>query len=198
MFGADGELTGPVAKNLSESERAGLRAAVGAEPGDCAFFAAGTRADALALLGAARLEIGQRVGLIDESAVVVLLGGRRPDVRGDRGRRRQPGWTAIHHPFTSPHDDWADTFAQDPGRGAGLGLRHRLQRQRDRRRLDPYPPRRDAVRVFAVLGISQDEAQSKFGFLLEAFKYGPPPHGGIAFGWDRICMLLAGRRRCAR
>jgi aspartyl-tRNA synthetase len=194
LFGPDGELGGPVAKNLSDEERAGLMAAVGASPGDCAFFAAGPRTDALALLGSTRVEVGRRGGLIDDTLPpaeqrwafcwVVDAPMFEPDGEG--------GWTAVHHPFTGPTADYAADFQDRPGEalahaydivcngneiGGGSIRIHRAEMQQ---------------RVFDVLGISPDEAQAKFGFLLEAFQYGPPPHGGIAFGWDRTCMLLAG------
>jgi len=199
LVGEDGTLSGPVAKNLSEAEREGLAKAAGAEPGDCVFFAAGARTDARALLGAARLEIGRRCGLIDESAWSFVWVVDAPmfeeaeaarshgDVAVGGGR-----WTAVHHAFTSPNAEWADRFEEDPGNalayaydivcngneiGGGSIRIHRADMQE---------------RVFGVMGIAPEEAREKFGFLLEAFKYGPPPHGGIAFGWDRICMLLAG------
>ncbi|GGL45035.1 aspartate--tRNA ligase [Planomonospora parontospora] len=193
LVGEDGTLGGPVAKNLSETETAGLAAEVGAKPGDAVFFAAGKPADSRDLLGAARLEIGRRCGLIDESAWNFLWVVDAPmfePVYDDVGR--QSGWTAVHHPFTGPKPEWADTFQDNPGEalayaydmvcngmeiGGGSIRIHRAEMQQ---------------RVFDVLGISKEEAESKFGFLLEAFKYGPPPHGGIAYGWDRICMLLAG------
>jgi aspartyl-tRNA synthetase len=183
-----GELGGPVAKNLSDEERAGLQEAVGANEGDCAFFAAGHRAESLALLGATRLEVARRVGLIDESAWSFLWVVDAPMFE----ETEDGGWTAVHHPFTSPNRDWADRFEKAPGEalayaydivcngneiGGGSIRIHRREMQQ---------------RVFDVIGLSPDEAQEKFGFLLEAFNYGPPPHGGIAFGWDRICMLLAG------
>jgi len=191
-FDESGELTGPVAKNLTDQEREGLMAAVGAKPGDCAFFAAGKRSEALGLLGAARLEIGNRCALIDHSQwsfVWVIDAPMFEAITDDDGN---DGWTAVHHPFTAPNADWADTFTQQPGAalawaydivcngneiGGGSIRIHQGQMQAD---------------VFNVLGITSEEAESKFGFLLEAFKYGPPPHGGIALGWDRICMLLAG------
>jgi aspartyl-tRNA synthetase len=196
LIGADGTLSGPVAKNLSEAEREGLAKAVGAAPGDCVFFAAGQRASSRALLGAVRLEIGTRCGLIDHDAwsfVWVVdaplfeLVSDTDDVAVGSGR-----WTAVHHPFTAPNDEWAESFDSDPENalacaydivcngneiGGGSIRIHRSDMQQ---------------RVFEVLGISEEQARDKFGFLLEAFKYGPPPHGGIAFGWDRICMLLTG------
>jgi aspartyl-tRNA synthetase len=196
-IGADGELGGPVAKNLSDAERAGLAAHTGAEPGDCVFFAAGPVKSSRALLGAARLEIGRRGGLIDEDAWSFLWVVDAPlfepadeataagDVAVGSGH-----WTAVHHAFTAPQD--VDTFDQDPGNalawaydivcngneiGGGSIRIHRSDIQK---------------RVFAVMGLPEDEAQEKFGFLLDAFQYGAPPHGGIAFGWDRIVALLAG------
>ncbi|MFC7387823.1 aspartate--tRNA ligase [Sphaerisporangium rhizosphaerae] len=190
---AGGELGGPVAKNLSDGERAGLAEAVGASEGDAVFFAAGPRSPSRDLLGAARLEIGRRCGLIDESLWSFLWVVDAPmfePVVDEVGR--QTGWTAVHHPFTGPKPEFADTFHERPGEalayaydmvcngmeiGGGSIRIHRAEMQQ---------------RVFEVLGISKEEAESKFGFLLEAFKYGPPPHGGIAYGWDRICMLLAG------
>jgi aspartyl-tRNA synthetase len=199
LIGDDGELGGPVAKNLSDAERAGLAAHVGARPGDCVFFAAGPVKSSRALLGAARLEIGRRVGLIDEAqwsfvwivdaplfepASEAVAAG---DVAVGAG-----AWTAVHHAFTSPKPESLDTFDTDPGNalayaydivcngneiGGGSIRIHRRDVQE---------------RVFKVMGLDAAEAQEKFGFLLDAFSYGAPPHGGIAFGWDRICALLSG------
>ncbi|GII95318.1 aspartate--tRNA ligase [Sinosporangium siamense] len=189
----DGELGGPVAKNLSEAERAGLAARVGASPGDAVFFAAGAKIASRDLLGAARLEIGRRCGLIDESQWAFLWIVDAPMFEpaiNEKGE--QVGWTVVHHPFTGPKPEWADNFQDHPEEalayaydmvcngmeiGGGSIRIHRAEMQQ---------------RVFEVLGIEKEEAESKFGFLLEAFKYGPPPHGGIAYGWDRVCMLLTG------
>jgi len=188
LVGEDGALGGPVAKNLSETEASGLAAKVGAKHGDAIFFAAGAASASRDLLGAARLEIGRRCGLIDESAWNFLWIVDAPMFEEDG----EGGWTAVHHPFTGPKPEWAGTFQDHPGEalayaydmvcngmeiGGGSIRIHRAEMQQ---------------RVFDVLGISKEDAESKFGFLLEAFKYGPPPHGGIAYGWDRICMLLAG------
>ncbi len=188
----DGTLGGPVAKNLSEAEVAGLVAAVGANPGDCVFFGAGKASDARALLGAARLEIAKRLGLIDEaewSFLWVIDAPMFEEIDNEDGSK---GWTAVHHPFTSPNADWLDRFEEAPDQalayaydivcngnevGGGSIRIHQASVQE---------------RVFALLGMSEDEAREKFGFLLDAFAYGPPPHGGIAIGWDRACMLLAG------
>ncbi len=194
---ADGTLGGPVAKNISEDERAGLAAAVGAEPGDAVFFGAGTRRSTQELLGAARLEIGRRGGLIDEDAwsfvwvVDAPLFERTDETDDVTVGGAGSTWTAVHHAFTSPKPECLDTFDTDPGSalayaydivcngneiGGGSIRIHRADVQE---------------RVFAVMGLTPEDAQTKFGFLLEAFSFGAPPHGGIAFGWDRIVMLLA-------
>ena len=199
LVGADGELGGPVAKNLSETERAGIAAHVGAAPGDAVFFAAGPAKTSRALLGAARLEIGRRGGLVDESAwkFVWVVDAPLFEPAGEATAAGDVAvgsgaWTAVHHAFTSPKPESLDTFDTDPGNalayaydivcngneiGGGSIRIHREDVQK---------------RVFAVMGLEEEEAQEKFGFLLDAFKYGAPPHGGIAFGWDRICALLAG------
>jgi aspartyl-tRNA synthetase len=189
-----GEPRGPVAKNLSPSHLAGLADTVGAKPGDAIFFAASAnRREALELLGAARQEVARRVGLVDESAWTFCWVVDAPMFEAAHDESgTQVGWAAVHHPFTSPKGEWEDRFESAPERalayaydivcngneiGGGSVRIHRADVQR---------------RVFDLLGITPAEAEEKFGFLLEAFKYGPPPHGGIAFGWDRICMLLAG------
>jgi aspartyl-tRNA synthetase len=195
----DGELGGPVAKNLSDAERTGLAAHVGASPGDCVFFAAGAAKSSRALLGAARLEIGRRGGLIDESAWSFVWVVDAPlfepaddataagDVAVGSG-----AWTAVHHAFTSPKTESLDTFDTDPG--AALAYAYDIVCNGNEIGGGSIRIHREDVqkRVFAVMGLSEAEAQEKFGFLLQAFKYGAPPHGGIAFGWDRICALLAG------
>ena len=193
----DGELTGPVSKNISEEEKAGLAAHVGARPGDCVFFAAGPAKQSRSLLGAARLEIGRRGGLIDEDAWAFTWIVDAPlfepadeataagDVAVGSG-----AWTAVHHAFTSPQD--LDTFDSEPG--AALAWAYDIVCNGNEIGGGSIRIHREDIqkRVFAVMGISEAEADEKFGFLLEAFKYGAPPHGGIAFGWDRIVALLAG------
>ena len=192
----DGELTGPVSKNITDEEKSGLAAHVGARPGDCVFFAAGAVKASRALLGAARLEIGRRCGLIDEDEWSFLWVVDAPlfepaadaTASGDVALGYS-AWAAVHHAFTSPQD--LETFDTDPGNalawaydivcngneiGGGSIRIHREDVQK---------------RVFEVMGIGAAEAEEKFGFLLEAFKYGAPPHGGIAFGWDRIVALLS-------
>ncbi|HJY57582.1 MAG TPA: aspartate--tRNA ligase, partial [Streptosporangiaceae bacterium] len=111
LISPDGEITGPVAKNLSEAERSGLSDATGAGPGDCVFFAAGPASTARELLGAARLEIGRTCGLIDESAWSFLWVVDAPMFEEDG----ESGWTSVHHPFTAPLPEWADKFVAEPG-----------------------------------------------------------------------------------
>ena len=186
LVNEDGTLGGPVSKNISESEAAGIASLVGAKSGDAIFFAAGERSSSQQLLGAARLEIGKRCGLIADGQWEFLWVVDAPMFEPtDNG-----GWTAVHHPFTGPKPEFAATFKSDPATalayaydivlngtelGGGSIRIHDRNIQKD---------------VFSVIGLTDEEAQSKFGFLLEAFNYGPPPHGGIALGLDRVCALL--------
>ncbi|MDA3638118.1 aspartate--tRNA ligase [Mycobacterium xenopi] len=199
LVGNDGTLSGPVAKNLSDAERAGLAAHVGAKPGDCVFFSAGPAKSSRALLGAARVEIAKRLGLIDPNAWAFVWVVDPPlfepaDEATAAGEVTvgTGAWTAVHHAFTAPKPEWEDRIESDPGAvladaydivcngheiGGGSIRIHRRDIQE---------------RVFAVMGLDKVQAEEKFGFLLEAFMFGAPPHGGIAFGWDRITALLAG------
>ena len=188
LVNEDGTLGGPVSKNISEAEQSGIVAAAGAKAGDAIFFAAGERSASLALLGAVRLEIGKRCNLINQGAWEFLWVVDAPMFEPtDNG-----GWTAVHHPFTGPKPEFVKSFASDPASalayaydivlngtelGGGSIRIHDREIQKD---------------VFTVIGLSDEEAASKFGFLLEAFKNGPPPHGGIALGLDRVCALLTG------
>jgi aspartyl-tRNA synthetase len=195
----DGTLGGPVAKNLSDAERDGLAAHVGASPGDCVFFSAGPAKSSRALLGAVRIEVAKRLDLIDPNAWAFTWVVDPPlfepadeatahgDVAVGSG-----AWTAVHHAFTAPKPDFEDSIESDPGAaladaydvvcngneiGGGSIRIHRRDVQE---------------KVFGVMGLDKAEAEEKFGFLLEAFMFGAPPHGGIAFGWDRINALLSG------
>lgn len=199
LVGEDGTLSGPVAKNITDAEREGIAAHVGAKPGDCIFFAAGDAKGSRALLGAARGEIANKLGLIKEGdwaftwVVDAPLFEPSADATasGDVALGHS-SWTAVHHAFTSPKPESLDTFDTDPGSalayaydivcngneiGGGSIRIHRRDVQE---------------RVFKVMGITEEEAREKFGFLLDAFAFGAPPHGGIAFGWDRIVSLLGG------
>jgi aspartyl-tRNA synthetase len=199
LVGDDGTLGGPVAKNLSDAERDGLAAHVGASPGDCIFFSAGPAKPSRALLGAVRIEVAKRLDLIDPNAWAFTWVVDPPlfepadeataagDVAVGSG-----AWTAVHHAFTAPKPEYEAAIDSDPGSiladaydivcngneiGGGSIRIHRRDVQE---------------RVFAVMGLDKAQAEEKFGFLLEAFTFGAPPHGGIAFGWDRITALLAG------
>jgi aspartyl-tRNA synthetase len=188
LVNEDGTLGGPVSKNISQEEQNGIVQAAGAKAGDAIFFAAGERSASLSLLGAVRLEIGKRCNLINEGAWEFLWVVDAPMFeQTDNG-----GWTAVHHPFTGPKPEFVNSFKADPAKalayaydivlngtelGGGSIRIHDRQIQKD---------------VFNVIGLSDEEAASKFGFLLEAFNYGPPPHGGIALGLDRVCALLTG------
>ncbi|WP_350268860.1 aspartate--tRNA ligase [Brevibacterium sp. CBA3109] len=199
LVAEDGTLTGPVAKNISDEEKAGLVEAAGANPGDAIFFAAGDPASSRSLLGAARNEIAERTGLIKEgdwafvwvvdaplfeSAAAAQAAG---DVAVGEG-----SWTAVHHAFTAPKPEFLDTLESDPG--AALAYAYDIVCNGNEIGGGSIRIHRKDVqeRVFKIMGISEEDAQEKFGFLLEAFKFGAPPHGGIAFGWDRIVSLLAG------
>ncbi|WP_251438832.1 aspartate--tRNA ligase [Microbacterium sp. USTB-Y] len=198
LFNEDGTLGGPVAKNLSETEQAGLAALVGAAPGDCAFFAAGSAKDSRALLGAARVEIGRRLGLLDpdvfaftwvvdapmfEPAADAVASG---DVAVGAG-----AWTAVHHAFTGPKPEFEATFDTDPG--SALAYAYDIVCNGSELGGGSIRIHREDVqkRVFEVMGISDEVAQEQFGFLLDAFKFGAPPHGGIALGMDRVLQHLS-------
>ena len=188
LVGEDGSLSGPVAKNLSEKETAGIAAIAGAANGDAIFFAAGDRTSSLNLLGAVRLEIGNRCNLIDKSAWKFLWVVDAPMFeKTDDG-----GWTAVHHPFTGPKPEFEKSFVNDPGSALAYAYDIVLNGSEIGGGSIRIHKRDIQQAVFDVIGLTKQEAESKFGFLLEAFNYGPPPHGGIALGLDRLCALLAG------
>lgn len=188
LINDDGSLGGPVAKNLSESEASGISAATGAKPGDAIFFAAGERSQSQNLLGAVRLEIGKRLNLIDESKWNFLWVVDAPMFEATD----DAGWTAVHHPFTGPKPEFEATFDSDPQNALAYAYDIVLNGNEIGGGSIRIHRRDIQERVFSVIGLTEDEAKSKFGFLLEAFNYGPPPHGGIALGVDRLAALIAG------
>jgi len=188
----DGALAGPVAKNLSEKESAGIAAHAGAKPGDAIFFAAGDRVSSLNLLGAVRLEIGKRCGLIDGSKWEFLWVVDAPMFEQVETGNSNSGWTAVHHPFTGPKPEFGDSFDKDPAAALAYAYDIVLNGNEIGGGSIRIHDRKMQARVFDVIGLTKAEAESKFGFLLEAFNYGPPPHGGIALGLDRLCALLSG------
>lgn len=198
QFTGDGTLKGPVAKNLSDAERQGLKEAVGASDGDAVFFAAGPREASQTLLGAARVEIARRQGLLkpDEFALtwVVDFPLFKPtdDPDDDDVAVGHSKWTSMHHPFTMPSADWIDRFDEDPEHA--MSDSYDIVCNGEEMGGGSVRIHRDDIqdRIFKVLGIGPEEAQEKFGFLLDAFKFGAPPHAGIAFGWDRTAQILTG------
>jgi aspartyl-tRNA synthetase len=188
LVGEDGTLSGPVAKNLSTDESSGIAQFVGAKNGDAIFFAAGERTASLSLLGAVRLEIGERCSLIDKDRWEFLWVVDAPMFE----RTEEGGWTAVHHPFTGPKPEYEKSFVTDPEKALAYAYDIVLNGNEIGGGSIRIHKREIQKEVFKVIGLSDEEAQSKFGFLLEAFNYGPPPHGGIALGLDRLCALLAG------
>ena len=188
LVGEDGSLGGPVAKNLSERESKEIASFVGAKNGDAIFFAAGEPSSSLQLLGAVRLEIGERCNLIAKDQWKFLWVVDAPMFEAtDTG-----GWTAVHHPFTGPKPEYAKSFKDDPKSALAYAYDIVLNGNEIGGGSIRTHKREIQQAVFDVIGLTKQEAESKFGFLLEAFNYGPPPHGGIALGLDRLCALLAG------
>ena len=192
LLQADGTLGGPVAKNISEKESSGIAAKVGAKIGDAIFFAAGDAVSSQNLLGAVRVEIGTRCNLIDEGSWKFVWIVDAPMFEPVDRQNLAAGWTAVHHPFTGPKPEFVDSFDKQPADALAYAYDIVLNGNEIGGGSIRIHQREVQQRVFKTIGLSKDEAESKFGFLLEAFNYGPPPHGGIALGIDRLCALLAG------
>jgi aspartyl-tRNA synthetase len=187
----EGEWQSPIAKFLSEAERAGLTERLGLEVGDIVFFQAAAPDVVNASLGNLRVRIAEAAGLVPEGSFAPLWVTDFPLLEFDPEEKR---WVARHHPFTSPQPGQMDLLASDPGNA--------LSRAYDLV-LNGYEVGGGSIRIhtaelqqamFSALGIAPEEAAEKFGFLLEAMKYGAPPHGGIAFGLDRLIMILTGAK----
>jgi aspartyl-tRNA synthetase len=186
----DGEWKGPIVKFFSEQEIAGLRERLNAEEGDVLLFSADKKKVVADVLGNLRLKIGRELGLIDESQFKFAWVIDFPLLSYDEEDKR---WVAEHHPFTRPMEEDVAYFDTDPGK---------IRAQAYDLVLNGYEVGGGSMRIykrdvqekmFQALGFTPEEANEKFGFLLEAFEYGTPPHGGIAFGFDRLVMLIAGR-----
>jgi aspartyl-tRNA synthetase len=184
VYDEEGEVRSPIVKFLAEDELARFRG----DPASTVLFAADTWEATSRVLGALRNHLGRELGLIDDEAFTFLWVTDFPMFERDEEARR---WTAIHHPFTRPADEWRDRFHDDPA----LALAHAYDLVVNGNELGGgsfriHEPEIQA-KVFELLGLSEEEQRTKFGFLLDALAMGAPPHGGIALGIDRMVMVLA-------
>ena len=199
LINNDGVLSGPLSKHLDNVEYFGLLNHIGARSGDCIFFAAGKVKSASSLLGATRIEIAKRLGMIDQSNWAFLWIVNFPmfenidlDIASQKTGISSPKWSTVHHAFVAPKLESECNFDIDPSKAFSDSYDivcngHEIGGGSIR------ISRRDIQeRVFTTIGINRQNASKKFGFLLEAFEFGAPPHGGIALGWDRINALLSG------
>ncbi len=186
---AESGLDGPTAKHIERETGDALLAATGAKPGDLLLLVCDPAAKAYPALGTLRLEIGRRFNLVDESRNELLWVTEFPMFEFDAAEGR---YVAVHHPFTSPLDDDAAFLDSDPSKARARAYDLVLNGSEIAGGSIRIHDRSLQSRVFSLLGIAEEEAKKKFGFILDAFRYGAPPHGGIAFGFDRICMLLTG------
>jgi aspartyl-tRNA synthetase len=186
----DDEIKGPIAKFFNEEEIATIKDRMQVDNNDLLLFVADKPKVVADSLGALRLKFGKELGLIDESKFAFAWVVDFPLLEWDEDAKR---YVALHHPFTRPRPEDVDLFDTDPGQ---------IRAQAYDMVLNGFEIGGGSMRIykrdvqekmFKALGFSQEEAQEKFGFLLDAFEYGTPPHGGIAFGLDRIIMILAGR-----
>ncbi|MBW7458499.1 aspartate--tRNA ligase, partial [Paenibacillus sepulcri] len=186
----EGEWRGPIVKFFKPEEIASLTERLGVEEGDLLLFSADKKKVVADVLGNLRLKIGKDLGLIDESAFKFAWVVDFPLLGWDEDSKR---FVAEHHPFTRPNEEDLALFDTDPGQ---------IRAQAYDLVLNGYEVGGGSMRIykrevqelmFKALGFSSEEAHEKFGFLLDAFDYGTPPHGGIAFGFDRLVMLLSGR-----
>jgi aspartyl-tRNA synthetase len=182
-------MTGPIAKFLSDAELQAVTTAVSASNGDVLFFGAGPYQTVSDYMGALRLKVGKDLNITQENAWAPLWVVDFPmfDYDADAGR-----WVSLHHPFTAPSMDSIEQLKADPGKALSRGYDCVLNGSEiGGGSIRIHRPDMQSA-VFELLGIGESEAQLKFGFLLDALKFGCPPHGGIAFGIDRIAAIMAG------
>ncbi|MDO4179288.1 MAG: aspartate--tRNA ligase [Phascolarctobacterium sp.] len=190
QYQADGNVKSPIAKFFTKEQMDNILATAKAEPGDLLFFVADKPSVVAAALGALRIEMAKRLNLIDPNALEFLWVVDFPMFEYDEEEKR---YVAMHHPFTSPRDEDLPMLATDPSKvyakaydmvlngteiGGGSIRIHRRDVQKQ---------------IFSAIGLTDEEAQEKFGFMMNAFEYGAPPHGGLAFGLDRLIMIMAKR-----
>ena len=190
MVNEDGSIKSPIAKFFSDEQMKAILSTGAAVPGDLLLFVADKKAVVAQALGALRLEMAKRLGLIDEDKLAFAWVVDFPMFEYDDEEKR---FVAMHHPFTSPRDEDLQYLESDPGRvyakaydmvlngteiGGGSIRIHRRDVQKE---------------VFAAIGLTDEQAREKFGFLMDAFEFGAPPHGGLAFGLDRLIMIMAKR-----
>ncbi|AIQ48871.1 aspartyl-tRNA synthetase [Paenibacillus sp. FSL R7-0273] len=186
----DGEFKGPIVKFFTEEEIAAVRERTGAEEGDLLLFSADNKKVVADVLGALRLKIGRQLGLIDDSVFKFAWVTEFPLLSYDEDQKR---YVAEHHPFTRPMDEDLHLFDTDPGAIRAQAYDIVLNGYEVGGGSQRIYKRDVQEKMFEALGFSPEVAYEKFGYLMDAFEYGTPPHGGIAFGFDRLVMLLAGR-----
>ncbi|MDF9843942.1 MULTISPECIES: aspartate--tRNA ligase [unclassified Paenibacillus] len=186
----DGEFKGPIVKFFTEEEIAAVKERTGAEEGDLLLFSADNKKVVADVLGALRLKIGRQLGLIDDSVFKFAWVTEFPLLSYDEDQKR---YVAEHHPFTRPMDEDLHLFDTDPGKIRAQAYDIVLNGYEVGGGSQRIYKRDVQEKMFEALGFTPEVAYEKFGYLMDAFEYGTPPHGGIAFGFDRLVMLLAGR-----
>lgn len=186
----EGEFRGPIVKFFTEQEIEAIKERTGAEEGDLLLFSADNKKVVADVLGALRLKIGRDLGLIDDSVYKFAWVVDFPLLGWDEEQKR---YIAEHHPFTRPREEDLPLFDADPGKILAQAYDLVLNGYEVGGGSMRIYKREVQEKMFKAIGLSPEEAQDKFGYLMDAFEYGTPPHGGIAFGFDRLVMLLAGR-----
>ena len=188
---SDGKMESPVEKFLGQDVLRKIAERMDTHDGDLVLIISDAWSKAYTILGALRLEIGRRLNVIDEGKDQLLWVTDFPMFEYDDTEKR---YVAVHHPFTSPNLDDIPLIDKEPSKARARAYDLVLNGNEIAGGSIRIHDRSLQTSVFKLLGIDEKEAREKFGFLLDAFRYGAPPHGGIAFGFDRICMILAGEK----